>query len=139
MGRAVPLPGKFIDAPTRVLVHKALERYISATPLPQLAEFIANDSVPLKYKVLVKNINDWREFDNTLKLMDTKAEAYLVKQGMYGVSPTMVKFLLTQPKFGYRDKSDVDLTSGGEKITFMNSVPRPRTDATIAKIKKLAK
>jgi len=108
-------------------VREAFAAYIAATPYPMAAAFVSRDPVALKYQVTKQNMSNWREMEELTKLAHAKGEAYLVEKGMTNaIDKTMSIFLLKQSQFGYRDRSEQDITRGGERIVFHNYVPRPR-------------
>ena len=110
-------------------VYEAFEDYITHTDHPLPAEFVATDPTATKYWVTKHNLEDWPEFRDLCDRAYAKQEMHLVRAGMTNnQQTTMSIFLLKQHWLGYRDRFDNDITSKGEKITFMNTVPRPEKE-----------
>lgn len=107
-------------------IYAALEDYIDGEPDPMIVRFCVFNPVALKYKVLKDNILDMPEFEHLVKFAQQKEEIFLVDAGMETPrSLTMSIFRLKQPRHGYRDRFEQDITTQGEKISFVNTVPRP--------------
>lgn len=106
-------------------IKAAFVKYIEDTDDPNIAAFVSFDPVAIKHKVTKSDMYDNKHFDALTKRAITKQEAYLLKQGMSNQNVTMAIFRLKQPYHGYRDRFEQDITTGGEKITFANTVPRP--------------
>ena len=67
-------------------------------------------------------IYDWAKqpdkaaFSDIVKMLSTNQERKLVNGGLNGsMNPTIAKLMLA--KHGYSDKTETDITSGGEKLT----------------------
>lgn len=106
----------------------AFEKYINDNDDPRLAGFLSRDPIALKFWVSRKNMYDWNDMQGLLDRAHLKQEDYLNQKGMNGQATAMAIFRLKQPWHGYRDKFEQDVTSNGEKITFVNSVPRPQLE-----------
>lgn len=109
----------------RLEVKNAFEKYIETTEDPNIAAFVSYDPVALKHNVTKHDMYDNKHFTKLKLRALAKQEAYLLKVGMTSQNVTMAIFRLKQPYHGYRDRVEQDVTSGGEKITFSNAVPRP--------------
>lgn len=126
MSRKPRLPSRSekLTPEQRKEVYEAFCDYIVYTDDPNVAGFVSSDDVALKHWVTQDNMYDWPEMNELTKRAIAKSEAYLLQKGMGGQGTAMAIFRLKQPRFGYRDKFEQDLTSNGEKITFANAVPR---------------
>lgn len=128
MSRQPRLDGRDKLTPAqREEVRIAYEDYIDEEEDPSAAGFVAYDPTAILYKVNKDNIYDWPELHVLSKRALAKQEHYLLKKGIGGQGAAMAIFRLKQPNFGYRDKFEQDLTTGGEKLNFANIVPRPIT------------
>lgn len=121
-------PRKKVSYEERAEIHAAFENYITDHDDPRLSGFLANDPVALKYWVTPEDMEDWTEMELLLRRAHIKQEDYLNQKGMNGQATAMSIFRLKQPWHGYRDRFEQDISSGGEKITFINSVPRPEVE-----------
>lgn len=91
-----------------------LAQYIETTDDPTIVGFT---STYKKYPVNKDYISDHNEFSELRKRAVEKQEAYLLEGVTKNkLNPTMGIFRLKQPQHGYRDKSETDITSGGDKI-----------------------
>lgn len=106
-------------------IHAAFADYIAKHGHPTIAGFVSSNEVALAKGVLKSHIYDWLDFDDLRERCHAKQEAYLLDRGLNGQSTAMAIFLLKQQNIGYRDKFEQDITTGGERITFTNAVPRP--------------
>lgn len=109
----------------RAEIKAAFEKYIETTEDPNIAQFVAYNPVALKHKVTKRDMYENKHFDKLKMWALAKQEAYLLKVGMTSQNVTMAIFRLKQPYHGYRDRVEQDITTGGEKISFTNQVPRP--------------
>lgn len=103
---------------------KAFNEYIDERDDPDIPSFLSYDPVALKLWLTDGNLRHYPIFSRLLNKAHKKTEAYLLHKGLDGRSTAMSIFRLKQPTFGYRDRFDQDITSNGEKITFVNQVPR---------------
>lgn len=106
-------------------IKQALLDFIEDEDDPMLAKFLSFNPVALKHWVTQDDLNNYREFRPAVERAIKKQEAYVLQKGMNGQSTAMSIFRLKQPQFGYRDKFEQDITSNGEKVQFVNTVPRP--------------
>lgn len=109
----------------RYEIKDAFEKYIAETEDPNIAAFVSYSPVALKHSVTKKDMYDNKHFEKLKQRALAKQEAYLLKVGMTSQNVTMAIFRLKQPYHGYRDRTEQDITTAGEKITFTNAVPRP--------------
>lgn len=95
-----------------------------ATIAYDLAEYIRDTSDPtivgftssyIRYPVNKTYMSEREEFANLVKSAVEKQEAFLLTNS--GEAPVIRIFRLKQPQHGYKDRSDTDITSGGEKLT----------------------
>src|SRR5882762_222083 len=112
----------------------AFGEYIADTDDPHLAGFISGNPTALKYWLTDEDLDNYIEFRPYVKRALKKTEAYLLTSRANGPALPMSIFRLKQPYHGYRDRFEQDITSNGEKVQFINSVPRP-----IKKAEKLKK
>lgn len=105
---------------------KAFLDYIDFVDDPIIPDFLANDSVAKGMWLEESNLTTYPIFHRLVKKALKKQESYVLRKGMNGQSTAMSIFRLKQRAFGYADRFDTDITSNGEKITFVNSVPRPQ-------------
>lgn len=108
----------------RMEIYEAFERYIVADDFPIMAGFVSADPVAIKYLVSKQNMFDWKEMRPLVDRAITKTENYLVRKGMNGQSAAMAIFVLKQAWHGYKDRTDQNITSDGEKVKFYNTLPR---------------
>jgi hypothetical protein len=95
----------------------AFSSYIERTPDPTVVGFCANEPICFKYLITRHNIEDWSEFSALQKYCIQKQESYLLMAGGAGrYNPTMAIFRLKQPQHGYRDRTEQDITTGGDKL-----------------------
>lgn len=98
-------------------VLEAFQDYIQTTDDPTIAGFCAWHEVAIQYWITKDNLYDWGEFSELRKRAIEKQEAYLVKNGGEGkYNPTIAIFRLKQPQHGYKDRTETDITTAGEKI-----------------------
>lgn len=90
---------------------KDLEAYIESNEDPTIVGFT---STYKKYPVNKQYVTDREEFSDLVKRAIEKQESYLLRHSEE--APVIRIFRLKQPQHGYRDKSETDITSGGEKI-----------------------
>lgn len=133
MGRQAPIPPRRHTPTERRETLEAYKAYVASEAFPLLADFVSKDETALKYHVTQHNMQDWPEMRDTTELLNAKSEAYLVKRALVGGpggNTPMSIFLLKQPRYGYTDKSQQDITSNNERVIFVNSVPRPTNHPT---------
>lgn len=98
-------------------VYDAFVKYIERTPDPTIVGFCAFDPVGAHYLITKDDIHKWEEFSELRKYAIEKQEAYLLNGATTNkLNPTMAIFRLKQPQHGYKDKTETDLTSGGDKL-----------------------
>lgn len=69
------------------------------------------------------------EYTDVIKKARQLCEAGMVQKLLEGkVNPTGTIFVLKN-HYGWRDRTETDITSGGEKISFTNTVPRPTDES----------
>lgn len=120
---------KKVTAPQLKEVLKAFNEYIDEIDDPLIAEFVSMNPVARKYEITQDNIKEWPQLGKLVRILVAKQERYLVRKGMNGQSTAMSIFRLKQPQLGYRDRVEQDVTTGGEKIKFVNTVPRAGQEA----------
>lgn len=102
------------------------KRYVAETNYPLPATFIAHNPLALRYNLKKGELEQLSEFRDVYELGKTKEESFLVQNAIDNPQRAIASmFLLKQSKHGYTDKMTTDITSGGEKIKFASSVPRP--------------
>jgi len=69
-------------------------------------------------------MNDWLDMAKLMRILLSKQRTYLLRKGMNSQNVTMSIFRLKQPYHGFRDRFEQDITSQGEPIKFINTVPR---------------
>ncbi len=128
---------KYNDAAVAEIM-AAFEEYIAETDDPIIARFLSYDSTALKYWMTDDDFTHYKQFRPLVLRALKKQEAYVLSKGMNGQATAMSIFRLKQPYFGYKDRTEQDITSNGEKITFNNVIPRPLTleEKKAAKAKK---
>lgn len=121
----------------------ALEQYIAATDDPFAADFLSGNEVALRYWLDDMDLYAYPAFERLRARMVKKSEATLLKETRNSKGNTiMTIFRLKQPWHGYRDKFEQDITSNGQPVTFLNTVPRPtpkKPGTSRGKNKELAK
>lgn len=122
-----PNKKKTIKPQHKVEVFKAFEKFVNTQSNPQIANFVGHNEVAIKYWIDKEDIETWPELKPLLKRAYAKQESFYVSEGVTGTpgAATFSQFILKQPHLKYKDKVEQDITSAGEKITFMNAVPRP--------------
>lgn len=120
---------KFTDDQYQEVV-AAFENYILDTEDPFIAGFIAYDPTALEYHVRDDDFSAkaYPDLADLAQLAFKKQEAYMLKKGMNGQSTAMSIFRLKQRYHGYSDKFDQNITSNGESVQFINTLPRGRQD-----------
>ena len=77
-------------------------------------------------------MKDEEEYSETIKRGIELSKAWWMKQGRANLQnkdfSATLWYMNMKNRFGWKDKSETDITSGGEKINFINSVPRPKSD-----------
>jgi hypothetical protein len=95
----------------------AFRAYIERTPDPTVVGFCANEPICFKYLITRDDINNWKEFYTLQKYCIAKQESFLLMAGGAGrYNPTLAIFRLKQPQHGYKDRTEQDITSGGDKL-----------------------
>jgi hypothetical protein len=105
-------------------IKAAFKAYIEDLDDPLISEFVSTDPVPLKYEITEDNMNDWLDMAKLMRILLSKQRTYLLRKGMNSQNVTMSIFRLKQPYHGFRDRFEQDITSQGEPIKFINTVPR---------------
>lgn len=103
----------------------AFDEYIKREEDPTIAGFLSTDDTALRLWLTYQNMQDYKRFTPYMERAYKKQEAYILKQGQNGKGVPMAIFRLKQPWHGYTDRTEQDITSKGEKISFVNGVPRP--------------
>lgn len=104
----------------RMEVLRAYQMYVQEMEDPHDAGFIAHSDVAQKYFITKQNLIDWKEFRPWRDLANAKQEDYLLT----AKNTVMSIFRLKQPAHGYKDKTEQDITTNGERVTFHNTLPR---------------
>lgn len=86
------------------------------------------EGLALYIKISRETVYAWRdehkEFSDIVGEILAAQAFGLINGGLRGeLNPTITKLILSG-KHGYVEKSEQDLTTGGDKINFVNSVPR---------------
>jgi hypothetical protein len=125
--------GKRLGGPTKLTTSQELDilneltEYINNTDFPNLAEYCTAMPTAVAYDVLPDNLyNRPHVYERQLKRLNQKAESHLLGLLRQGKATAGAIFILKQPRHGYTDKQDFDLTSGGQPVKFTNLVPRPK-------------
>ena len=88
--------------------------YIDRTPDPTIVNFTSNYK---KYSVNKDYISDHGEFSEHRRRAIEKQESYLLYGATNGkLNASVSIFRLKQPQHGYKDRTEQDITSAGEKI-----------------------
>ena len=90
------------------LIASRLTDYINDTPDPNLPEFCSMYEDNPHRDTLYEWQKDNATFRHLLKRLHDKQESFLIRAK--DVNPIMAIFRLKQPSFGYKDKTEVDVT-----------------------------
>lgn len=106
-----------------------LATYIDTTSDPTIVGFTSSY---IKYRVNKDYISDHQEFSDLTKRAVEKQEAYLLTKT--DEAPVIRIFRLKQPQHGYKDRTDTDITTGGDKLSpllvkFIGEADANRTDS----------
>lgn len=75
-------------------------------------------------------MKDEEAYSETIKRGIELSKAWWMKQGRTNLEnkdfSATLWYMNMKNRFGWKDKSETDITSGGEKIRFLNEVPRPK-------------
>lgn len=75
-------------------------------------------------------MKDEEAYSETIKRGIELSKAWWMKQGRTNLEnkdfSATLWYMNMKNRFGWKDKSETDITSGGEKIQFINQVPRPK-------------
>lgn len=102
----------------------AYEAFVDANEDPHAASFVVTDPVARKYWVTKDNVYDWGELALITQRALAKQESYWRDKGKNGQATAMSIFVLKQKQIGYQDRVDQNVTSNGERVTFVNTLPR---------------
>lgn len=92
-----------------------LEDYIERMKVPVVADFA------YRYKLSRQSLYDYPEFSTLLKRLIDKKESALELAALDNeINVPMAIFALKQ--LGWRDKQDIDMTTGGDKIPQINLI-----------------
>lgn len=105
-------------------IAEAYEAFVDANDDPHAAAFVVLDPVARKYWVTKDDIYHWQELGPITARALAKQELYWRDKGKNGQATAMSIFVLKQPHIGYRDRVDQNVTSNGETVQFLNTVPR---------------
>ncbi|MDE1867460.1 MAG: DNA-packaging protein [Thaumarchaeota archaeon] len=82
--------------------------------------------VGLSRQGLIEYKNKNKEFSDAIKKARNRVEADVERRMSHKDTFTPGLIFNAKNNFGWKDKTETDITSGGEKIRFLNQVPRPK-------------